>query len=189
MHLTSDQITRRLDHIAAAPRDGGRLEMIVARPGVDERTTPERATCTVTAGLDGDNWIDRPSKHTDDGSADPERQLTLMSARYLDLIANGDRSCWPLAGDQLIVDLDLSDDNLAAGDRLAIGTVELEVTAAPHNGCAKFADRFGKDAVRVANSPEGKRAHLRGIYVRVVTDGELAVGDIIQRVTVPVEVA
>ena len=91
-----------------------------------------------------------------------------------------------MAGDQLVVDLDLSDEHLQAGDRLRIGEVEVEVTPYPHTGCDTFRDRFGTDAVRLANSPEGRRLHLRGIYVRVVVAGTLRVGDAIEKLPVPV---
>ena len=39
------------------------------------------------------------------------------------------------------VDLDLSDDNLPPGTRLAVGPTLLEITAVPHKGCKKFAAR------------------------------------------------
>ena len=78
---------------------------------------------------------------------------------------------WPLAGDNLIVDLDLSADNLPPGTRLAIGSALLEITEVPHKGCGKFAARFGVDATRFVNSREGLRLHLRGIYARIVERG------------------
>jgi MOSC domain-containing protein YiiM len=53
----------------------------------------------------------------------------------------------------------------------------LEVTPQPHNGCAKYSERFGADALRVISRPEARDLHLRGIYFRVVEDGDVAVGD------------
>ena len=184
-----DATTDRLDldaalaHVAAAPRDLGTLEMIVVRPGEDRRATPKAATCTVEGGVAGDDWVDRGSRHTVDGRANPAQQVAVTSARWLERVAGG-RDRWPLAGDQLVVDLDLSDDSLVAGDRLRIGEVELEATGHPHNGCAKYRDRFGDAAFRAAASPEGRRLHLRGIYLRVVRPGRLTVGDTILRVDV-----
>jgi MOSC domain-containing protein YiiM len=180
-HLTTEQIEAGMGHVLASPRDRGRLEMIVVRPAEDQRATPSRARCTVADGVEGDNWVARGSRHTPDGRANPEQQITMMNARYLDLVA-GSRDRWPLAGDQLVVDLDLSEDALAAGDRLRIGEVVVEVTPHPHTGCDKFRDRFGMDAVRYANAPLGRQHHLRGIHVRVVTDGTISVGDAIERV-------
>lgn len=180
-HRTLAELEAGLAHVAAAPRERGTLEMIVVRPGEDQRATPQSAACTVDGGVVGDDWVARGSRHTADGRANPDQQVAVVNARYLDLVA-GSRDRWPLAGDQLVVDLDLSEDHLRAGDRLRIGEVEVEVTPHAHNGCAKFRDRFGVDAVRFANGPEGRRLHLRGIYVRVVRAGTLHVGDEIQRV-------
>jgi MOSC domain-containing protein YiiM len=88
-----------------------------------------------------------------------------------------DRDLWPLAGDQLYVDLDLSEDNLPTGTRLAIGGAILEVSGLPHTGCKKFAARFGAEATRLINIGEGRRLRMRGINASVVQDGVIAVGD------------
>jgi len=111
-----------------------------------------------------------------DGSPDPRAQVTLTNSRCIAMLAR-DKSRWSLAGDNLYVDLDLSEENLRAGQRLAIGTVVLEITAHPHNGCKKFNERYGGNAVKFVNSPIGKKLHLRGIYAKVVQDGVIRVGD------------
>lgn len=64
----------------------------------------------------------------------PDAQLTLMNSRAADLVAQS-RDRWPLAGDQLYVDFDLSEANIPAGTRLEIGDAIVEVTAKPHTGC------------------------------------------------------
>jgi MOSC domain-containing protein YiiM len=87
------------------------------------------------------------------------------------------RANWALAGDNLFFDMDLTPENLAPGQRLAIGTAVLEITAEPHNGCKNFAERYGREACAFVNSREGKRYRLRGIYARVVQDGRISLGD------------
>lgn len=181
-HLTADEIEAGMSHVLASPHDCGRLKMIAVRPGENQRAILDQSVCTIGGGVEGDCWAARGSSHTEDGHANPDQQITLMNARYLDLIS-GHRDRWPLAGDQLIVDLDLSRANLTAGDRLRIGEVVVEVTPCPHTGCAKFRDRFGRDAVRFANSPLGRQLRLRGIYVRVVEEGTVRVGDAVTRET------
>lgn len=163
-------------HVAASPRERGTLEMIVRRPAADQREVLDVGRLTPEDGLVGDNWRARGSRHTPDGSAEPARQVTVMNARAVALFA-GERERWPLAGDQLFVDLDLSDENLPAGTRLRIGEAVLEVSVEPHTGCAKFRARFGPEAVRTANSPDGKRLRLRGINASVVTPGTIRSGD------------
>ena len=99
-----------------------------------------------------------------------------MNARCIGLIAQ-ERSNWPPAGDNLFIDMDLSPANAPPGLRLSIGTAVIEITDTPHNGCDSFIARYGRDACIFVNTGEGKRLRLRGIYGRVVVDGQVSVGD------------
>lgn len=176
-HLTTAKLGAALDHIRSAPTSVGTLEVITYRPAVDERVTPDSAELDLEVGLVGDSWLDRGSRHTDDGSAEADKQLNVMGFRIAELVARS-RDRIPLAGDQLYLDLDLSVSNLAPGSRLAIGNkAVIEVTPAPHNGCAKFTQRFGLDAMRFVNSPVGKELRLRGLCAKVVEPGTITVAD------------
>ncbi|MCA9897752.1 MAG: MOSC domain-containing protein [Ardenticatenaceae bacterium] len=179
-HLAMEELEAGLDHIRQSPKDEGVLEMIVRRPSIDERELLHEGDLDTAVGLVGDNWQARGSKSTPDGSAHPEAQLTLMNSRAADLVAQSlDR--WALAGDQLYVDFDLSEENIPPGTRLAIGTAVVEVTAKPHTGCQKFVARFGKDAMKFVNSPVGKQLHLRGINTKVIQPGTIRIGDTITK--------
>ena len=107
-------------------------------------------------------------------------QLNVMNARVIRLLA-GSPDRWALAGDQLYLDLDLSEANLPAGTRLALGTAVIEITDQPHTGCQKFSSRFGGDALRFVNSPVGRELHLRGINARVVERGVVRAGDTVRK--------
>ena len=131
-------------------------------------------------GLVGDNWRSRSSARTSDGTPHPDMQLNVMNARMVALLA-GTKSRWPLAGDQLFVDLDLSADNLPPGTRLSIGTAVIELTAQPHTGCGKFVERFGVDAMKLVNSALGRRLQLRGVNAKVMQPGRIRVGDIVKK--------
>ena len=177
---TGRDLDRHLDDILAAPRDAGPVELIVRRPGRDEREVLSSGMLDPVEGLVGDGWRPRGSRSTQDGSADPASQLTLMSTRVLAAI-EPDRARWPLAGDQLYVDLDLSEANLPIGTRLTIGDAIVEVSERPHTGCAKFGARFGTDALRWISTPAGRAMRMRGMYVRVVHGGTVRVGDSVRR--------
>lgn len=167
-----------LAEVLRSPRDRGLLEAIARRPAVDERELLDEAVLDLEGGLVGDGWRLRPSRHTPDGSAEPARQVTVINARLAALVAGGpDPARWALAGDQLYVDLDLGVDHLPAGSRLAVGEAVLEVSEAPHLGCRKFAARFGPDALRFVNSPEGRARRLRGLNARIVVPGRARRGD------------
>ena len=167
--------------VEASPRDQGTLRAIVRRPERDRREVVTEATLDLETGLVGDDWLARGSSSRPDGRANPDSQLTIMSVRVLAAI-EPDESRWPLAGDQLLVDLDLSIDNLPAGARFRVGETELVISETPHTGCAKFSGRFGSDALRWINSPHGRNLRLRGVNARVVRGGVVRVGDIIHTV-------
>jgi hypothetical protein len=179
-HLTLSELEAGFQDITRSPKDGGVVEMIVRRPQVGEREVIDEAQLDPTEGLVGDSWRRRTSRRTADGTPHPDMQLNLMNSRVVSLVSQ-DRSRWPLAGDQLFVDLDLSDANLPPGTRLAIGTAVIEVTAEPHTGCSKFVERFGADATKFVNSRERRELHLRGINARVVRSGVLRVGDAVSK--------
>ena len=160
----------------ASPKDDGTLEHVVSRPGVGLREVKLEAMLDETVGLVGDHWTQRGSSRTPDGGPNPNAQVTIMNSRSIALVA-GSRDRWQLAGDQLFVDLDISCDNLPPGTRLAIGGAEIEVTAEPHTGCAKFLERFGKDALQFVNSADGRQLRLRGANARVIRGGPIRVGD------------
>ncbi len=180
--LTFEELEAGLEDVLHSPPDDGVLEMIVARPTVDQREVLEVGRLDLTEGLVGDNWRARGSSSTPDGSADSEAQLTVMNSRLAALVA-GTADHGGLAGDQLYLDLDLSPRRLPAGTRLQIGEAAvIEITAKPHRGCAKFAHRFGKEALRFVNTGEGRMLALRGRNAKVVTPGVLRSGDTVRRV-------
>jgi hypothetical protein len=180
-HRSLDEIMEGLDLVRRSPRGVGTLALAVRRPAVDAREVLSRAQLDPDLGLIGDSWSERPSSRTTDGSPHPDMQLNVINSRFIELIAGPDRDAWALAGDQLYVELDLSVEAMPAGSRLAIGDrAVLEVTDEPHNGCAKFAARFGRAAHKIVWSEEGQRLRLRGLNARVLVGAMIATGDTIR---------
>jgi MOSC domain-containing protein YiiM len=177
-HASPAELEAGLEHLRVAPRDQGVVELIVRRPVVDEREVVETAQLDLEDGLVGDSW--RTRGRSGGRPSNTNAQITIMNARSAALVA-GDRERWPLAGDQLYVDFDLSGEHLPPGTRLAVGSAVLEVTEDPHTGCKKFSARFGLDALMFVNSPEGRALNLRGINTRIVQAGTVSVGDAIRR--------
>jgi hypothetical protein len=180
-HLTTAQLEAGLDEIRQSPKDAGELKLIVRRPRVNEREVLQEAQLDLADGLAGDTWKYRASSRSaDKKSPHPDMQLNVMNARAVALVAQ-DPARWALAGDQLYVDLDLSQDNLPPGTRIGIGSAVIEVTSQPHTGCGKFVERFGLDAMKFVNSPAGRALNLRGINARVVQAGSIRRGDIARK--------
>jgi hypothetical protein len=180
-HLSLTELEAGMDAVRQSPKDNGVLKMIVRRPQDDEREVVESGELHPLQGLVGDNWKVRGSRSTPDGSANINAQITVMNSRTIALVAR-DRERWPLAGDQLYIDMDLSADNLPPGTRLALGSAVIEVSAQPHTGCKKFSSRFGVEAMQFVNSPEGKQLHLRGVNAKVVRAGTIRVDDIVRKI-------
>lgn len=178
--LTRQELEAGLPEILAAPADNGRLEAVVIRPAPGEREDLSSCELSLEGGTQGDHWAKGCWKSTEDGKPHPDVQICIMNSRCIALIAQ-ERARWPLAGDNLFIDMDLSPGNLPAGQRLAIGTTVLEITDTPHNGCESFVKRYGKAAVVFVNNPRGKSLRLRGVYARVVRDGRVSVGDTVKK--------
>jgi MOSC domain-containing protein YiiM len=166
-----DHLERAMAALPAAPRESGRVVLIVRRTEGGRRELPDRVLVTPDSGIPGDAWGRQGDPH-------PDAQLAVIQFDIAELIANGQPL--PLFGDNLYLDLDLSKTNLPAGSRLRVGHALMEVTPQPHNGCRKFRARFGADALEFASNPELRPRNLRGIYLRVVEPGEVAVGDTVQ---------
>ncbi len=180
--LTLAEMEAGLTTIRQSPKDVGVLRMICRRPNTDEREVVEEGHLDSAQGLVGDNWKARGSRSTPDGSANPEMQLNVMNARVIELLAQT-KERWSLAGDQLFVDFDLSETNIPPGTQLAIGDAVIEITAPPHLGCKKFSARFGPDAMKFVNSPEGKQLHLRGVNAKVIRANPVRVGDSVRKLS------
>jgi hypothetical protein len=180
MHLTASELEAGLPTVAAAPRDVGVVRLVVRRTGRGEREILDFGELDQRLGLVGDDWVNRPSRRT--GNPNLYAQLTIMNARFSELIAgSGGHDAWALAGDQLYVDLDLSEESLPPGTRLAVGTAVVEIQAEPHTGCAQFTERFGLEAMLLANSDQGRSLRLRGANATVVQDGVVRPGDIVRK--------
>jgi hypothetical protein len=179
-HRSEEALAADIAQVGEAPKAEGTVELIVRRPEVDQREVVSQGRLDLAEGLVGDMWKRRGSSRTDDGSANPDAQVTMMNSRAAEAVA-GSKARWPLAGDQLYVDFDLSVENLPAGTRVGVGTAVVEVTAEPHTGCAKFRARFGPAALRWVNQSPGRELRLRGVNVRVVESGTVRTGDAIRR--------
>lgn len=175
-HLSLEELNNNLDRILESPKDQGDLKMIVTRPVKNERKVHESIMLSAEKGVHGDNWSHDCWMTLPDGRSDPEVQVSIMNARCIDIIAQ-EKDRWKLAGDNFFIDMDLSRENLAPGQRLSLGSCIMEVSAEPHKGCLKFAERFGPDATRFVNGKVGRNLRLRGIYAKVIQAGTVSLGD------------
>lgn len=151
-----------------SPLDGGRVELCVVRPAHGERRLVERLELAPGSGATGDHW-------REDAARSRGSELALINAHVARAVAR-DRDHPGHAGDNLHVDLDLSEANLPVGTRLALGDVVLEVSADVHRPCKSFHDRFGKLAAQRVARANRRGLRGRGVLCRVVQGGTVAVG-------------
>ncbi len=176
LHLPLAELESRLGTLPPLPKDSGRLTLIVRRPADGSRETPERLRLTPEDGVPGDSWGRDPKRMLD-------AQIAVMSRDVAELVANDQPLT--LFGDSLFVDFDISLGNLPIGSRLRVGEAIVEVTPMPHNGCSKFKQRFGADALFFVNAKPTRHLNLRGIYWKVIEPGEVSVGAAIQVLSRP----
>jgi MOSC domain-containing protein YiiM len=149
---------------------------VVRRPAKGQREILEAGELDTERGLVGDDWVNRPGMDSDKPS--PYAQVTVMNARLARLIsAEADPAAWAQCGDQLYVDLDVSEVNMPAGTRIGIGEAVLEIQAEPHTGCLQFREWWGADAFRLVNDKRGRALRLRGVNTVVVQSGTVRPGD------------
>lgn len=182
VHLSADELEQALPAVLESPQDQGTLRAIFVRPAENERRSVDEAELSQKTGIVGDRWVDNHWQHLPDGSSDPDTQVSLMNARILEQIAGGSHEAMGLAGDNLVVDFDLSEANLPAGSVVKIGDhVAIEISKEPHTGCGKFIARYGKAAQQFVNSNIGKQYHLRGVLGKIVNAGTIRVGDSVSK--------
>jgi hypothetical protein len=173
-HLSPEGLLKALDSLPPAPTDEGTVDLLVARTTDLGRHLPQEVELTVGVGLPGDRF-----EH-DTGYGD-DYQLATTRTDFARIVANGQPI--ELHGDNLFVTLDLSAANLPAGSRVRMGQALLEVTPQAHNGCRKWAQRFGLAPMRLNVTPLFRSQHLRGIYFTVIESGRVRLGDAVRVVS------
>lgn len=182
MTPTADALAKALPHIRAAPRDAGPVTCLCTRPARNQRAFPDHLTLTRAEGIPGDRWLTDPWLALPDGSPDPRIQVSILTARVLDLVWHPFDSA-PHPGDPIVADLDLSEANLPEGSLLAAGSAVLRVSAVFNDGCVKWKARYGSAAKDWIVAPGHPTLRLRGILCAVERDGIVRLGDTIRKIS------
>lgn len=169
-HLTTSELEQKFSDLTNSPTDQGKVTLLLARPGPGQRNLPDQVLLTGQSGMPNDRWTQLPMN---DRTAN--MQLSVMETAVAELIANGQDL--GLFGDNLTINLDISERNLPIGSVLQVGEARLEVTPEPHTGCAQYQHRFGHAALRFISDKERRQERLRGVYMKVIQDGVVCVGD------------
>ncbi len=178
--VTFDELAAKRDWILSAPKDAGIIDTLCVRPNEGERRFENRIALSPAEGVVGDRWIRKTWMHLPDGSPDPRIQVCILGRRMLDLVRTRPETM-PYPADNMIADMDFSEENLPVGQRLAVGTAILEVSDVFNTACSKWSIRYGNDSIRWINLPENRPYRMRGILCRVAQAGEVALGEAIRK--------
>ena len=178
--VTAEELTAAQPNVLAAPRDAGAVRLLCARPKPNARNFPESLTLSRSAGVVGDFEMSRPWLELPDGSPDPRIQVSILPWRVLELVwRERDRIAHP--GDNIAVDMNLSEENLPVGTLLSAGSAILRISDVPNDGCVKWKVRCGKAAYAWIATPTNAPLRLRGLFCSVEQDGVVGLGDNIRR--------
>jgi hypothetical protein len=178
--VTAAELDAALSAVLAAPREGGVIRLLCSRPRPNARVFPQVLTFTRATGVLGDFEASRPWLTLPDGRPDPRNQVSIMPWKVLDLVwRDRDRVAHP--GDNIAVDMNLTEENLPVGTLLSAGTAVLRVSDEPNDGCAKWKVRSGRAAYEWTSHPDHLPLRLRGVYCSVEQDGEMRLGDTLRR--------
>lgn len=167
---------RWFKRLPASPKDEGVVRRLVLRPpgeGTGARRVMQEIRVVEGRGVEGDRWYDEERElHA--------HQVTLVSIHVLESVAGKSEERCALSGDNLQVDLDLTEANLPAGTLLHVGDAVLVVSATPHMPCGKFHERYGVTAVKKVLRANKVGNRGRGLLCTVHTTGTIHVGDAIR---------
>lgn len=113
-HLTIAEIEDELPEILRSPKDNGRLEGIVVRPGRGERQEPTSCDVSLEGGVQGDHWAKGCRTSTKDGHPHPDVQICIMNSRCIAVLPRS-ASIGRRLATIFFIDMDLSPDNLPPG--------------------------------------------------------------------------
>ncbi len=175
-HVTRAELDAALSNVLAAPTNDAEITLLCRRPDRNQREFPDRLEMSMAGGVAGDYEMAKPWLVYEDGSPDPRNQVSILPHRVLELVWR-DRENVAFPGDTIVADMNMTLDNLPIGTKLQIGSAAVEVSDIWNEGCAKWKVRMGRDAYDWTSAPEHEPLRLRGIYCRIIADGEVRMDD------------
>ena len=171
MEIALPELLEALNNLPKPPTGTGRVEGLVLRPEKGTRKEVDKIDLTPEGGILGDRWGKRKHSST-------HRQVSAIRKDILEELAG---EAWTaLSGDNLHVDLDLSEKALPVGSLLHVGTAILRVSPETHQPCQLFSGRFGQNAHDATLDQRWAEARGRGVLLEVLQAGAIQIGDTIQ---------
>ncbi|MCH6256273.1 hypothetical protein MLD52_06920 [Puniceicoccaceae bacterium K14] len=180
-HSTLDFLQSKRNWALQAPKNNAPILTLCVRPNEGERQFVKSIQFDPIEGIIGDRWIRKTWMYLPNGKPDPRIQVCILGSRVLQLVRReSEEMIYP--GDNIIADMDFSEENLPIGQKLQIGTAIIEVSDVFNTACSKWAERYGNDALKWINLPDNKPHRLRGILAQIIQAGKATLQDTIKKV-------
>lgn len=176
-----DYLQQKRDWVLDAPKDNAPILTLCVRPEEGKREFVRTIEFDPQKGIIGDRWLHKTWMYLSDGSPDPRIQVCILGSRVLQLIrTEGSSMIYP--GDNIIADMDFSEENLPVGQELQIGSAILEVSDVFNTACSKWNERHGNDSLKWINLPENKPKRFRGVLAKITHAGTATLNDVIKKI-------
>lgn len=176
----STSLEDRYQALPDFPKTKGTVQQLGFRPEPGVHVAADLIELSPAGGVHGDRWARGSWVQLPDGSPDPRVQVAVTNSHILSMIA-GSLKAARECGDNLFVDLDLSEANLPVGARIQVGEAVLEVSDIINDACGKFIQRFGQEAFDWIRDPANAPLRLRGLFCKVIQAGEIRIGDTVKK--------
>ncbi len=155
----------------------GRVESLINRPSEGVHVPVDSLYLDVELGIRGDRWLETAWLRLPEGQPDPRVQVSLTHTRVIRSFTGPEPGSQFRCGDNLYVDLNLTEAALPTGALIHVGDAVLQVSDVENDACGKFAQRFGAAAFECVRQPEHLPLRLRGIFCSIQRSGTVRVGD------------
>ena len=181
--LSKAQLDEALPYIMNAPKDNASILHLCYRPDYGERCFTDELQLSCEQGVIGDRWL-KEANAGSQYSGDKRVQVCILPKRILELVwraDDGEDAIYP--GDTIIVDMDLSHENMPIGSQFKIGKAVLEVSDIYNGGCKKWIARYGATSTHWFNRTDNRTKRLRGMLCQIVSDGVIKKGDLLCKIS------
>lgn len=155
----------------------GRVEHLINRPSEGVHVPVDALYLDVELGIRGARWYETAWLSLPGGGPDPRVQVSVTNTQVIRSFTGPDPESQFRCGDNMYVDLNLTQAALPVGAWIQVGEAVLQVSDVENDACGKFAQRFGAEAFRCVRRSEHAALRLRGIFCSIPHSGSVRVGD------------
>lgn len=175
--MNEDAYQRAVELATLAPVGSGKVDFLINRPSEGVHVPVQELYLDVDKGIIGDRWSETAWLRLPDGRPDPRVQVSLTNTKVMQCFTGSQPEAVFRCGDNLYLDLNLTERYLRVGAQVRVGQAILEISDIMNDACGKFSQRFGKQSFAFVRSEENEALRLRGCFARIIRSGTVQAGD------------